>query len=61
MGCVVPSYVERIAKIKDALESTADNIGALDNPSEEQDERAEVYMRAVESLQEAIDALEELG
>jgi hypothetical protein len=54
------SYVERIRSIRDALETTADNIEDRDNISEDSQERADVYRETVEHLDNAIGAMEQL-
>lgn len=54
------SYVERLTKIRDTLESTADNIDEKDSPSEKDEEKSEAYRSATEFIDEAILALEEI-
>ena len=55
------SYIERINKIAAELERTADGLDVLDNPSDEQEERSEIYRAAVEALLDAINELEGLN
>lgn len=54
------SYIDRINKIRDALEATADSIENRDYITDAMEERAEAYRAAIESLDDAIAALEGL-
>ena len=55
------SYVERLTKIRDSLESTAESIGTKDYVSDDDGERADAYEAAIEAINEAIAALEDLA
>ena len=55
------SYIERIRKIAEALETTADHIEEKDSPSEADEERADLYREAIDALLQAIETLESLA
>lgn len=54
-------YIGQLTKIRDKLESVAENIEDKDSMSERDETKADAYRTAVDLIDEAINALEDLG
>jgi hypothetical protein len=54
-------YIGQLTKIRDKLESVAENIEDKDSMSESDETKADAYRTAVDLIDEAINALEDLG